>query len=620
MLLALVSFFGAFATGCDSDDDDNNITEPTVKDASMTYDIDLSEIMESNDFNITKIKVKIQKGSFADSTQLSVSSGQAKASGSFKNLEAGTYDITVFAYDDAKLVATGSGTAKVVAGKSITAAVALEFINGNLEIVITLPNSGPKYIFFFIGDGMASPQINATEAAIGIGQIPTAQVDFLGHMSMNDFTVAGMATTHAEDRYITGSAAAATALATGYKTSIGTISMNSSHSLDHKTMAEMAKEKGMKIGIVSSVSIDHATPAGFYAHTDSRGNYEDIGNFLVRSGFDYFAGGNVRHNEYDSAPKHASSVNYSSLQDFISHASDSGYTYVNTKAAFDAISSGKVIATIKKLESFTSDGCALPYAIDLGRQASEDDQISLADFTKKGIQLLDNEKGFFMMVEGGKVDWACHANDAVSAIYDMIAFDNALAEAVKFYNEHKDETLIVVTGDHECGGMTLGFAGTKYETAFNVLKHQKLSFLEFSAKVADWATSQPASYSAEPKVTFENALDSVSYYFGLGTNKEAELALSAYDSTRLENAFNYSMTGEKHVIDEEHYLLYGSYDAFTVAITHILNEKAGIAWTSYKHTGVPVPVFALGVSAEKFDGYYDNTDIAKKIIDICDLD
>jgi len=427
--------------------------------------------------------------------------------------------------------------------------------------------------------------------------------------------VIGMQTTHAEDRYITGSAASATALATGYKTSIGTISMNSAHNLDYTTMAEMAKLNGMKVGIVSSVSIDHATPAAFYAHTSSRNNYEDIGNYLANSGFDYFAGGNVRHNKYGSSVKESGSIELEDLAGFQSLISSKGYTYVSDKATFDALTpaSGKVFATLDKLNTYTSDGSAMPYQIDVHLQETEDDKITLADFTEKGIELLDNEDGFFMMVEGGKVDWACHANDAVSAIYDMIAFDDAIGKALAFYNDHKEETLIIITGDHECGGLTLGYANTEYETWFQTLKHQNVSYFEFTSKVMGWKDAG--------NVTFEDALNETKTYFGLGNTKlNALLALSGYDSTRLEQSFTSSMTGEWLEVNEEHTLLYGYYDPFTVTVTHILNEKAGIAWTSYSHTGVPVPVLALGQGQEVFNGYYDNTDIGKKIIEVGQLD
>lgn len=464
----------------------------------------------------------------------------------------------------------------------------------------------PKYVFYFIGDGMSNAQINLAEAALGDPnfKLKSSTVE-LGELNIRQFPVAGMQTTHAEDRYITGSAASATALACGEKTTIGTIAMKGDHSADLKTMAELAKAKGMKVGIISSVSIDHATPACFYAHTESRNNYQEIGQDLINSEFDYFAGGNVRHNKYKDY----------SLDDFKTDAQSKGYSYVNTRADFNALNanSGKVIATLEGLATYTSDGCAMPYELDINDQTNENDKITLAEFTKKGIDILDNEDGFFMMVEGGKIDWACHANDAVAAAHDMIGFDNAIAEAIAFYNEHPDETLIIVTGDHECGGLALGFSATGYDTAFDLLQYQDKSYWCFEEKF--YAMLMDGSLT-----TFEEAMALVKSNFGLGNAAlDEKLALSEYETGLLKDAFNRTLTGESTHAEEEVSVIYGYYDPFTVTVTHILNNKAGIDWTSYSHTGSPIPCFAMGQGELNFSGYYDNTDIAKKIMEIADL-
>lgn len=474
--------------------------------------------------------------------------------------------------------------------------------------VVEEESDAPKYVFLLIGDGMSSPQINIAEAALANDEFVADQAKstkdiVIGELAMTTkFQHIGMQTTHAEDRYITGSAASATALATGHKTTINTISMSGDHSDSYTTMAEMARDKGMKVGIVSSVSIDHATPAAFYAHTETRNNYDVIDQHLIDSDFDYFAGGCVRWNKWTD-----------NLEGYVANLETAGYSFVNTRAAFEAVNAetGKVFATLNKFSTNTSDGCALPYVLDLDEYDTDND-ITLSEFTAKGIEVLDNEDGFFMMVEGGKIDWACHANDVVSATHNTVEFDKVVQLAVDFYNEHPDETLIVVTGDHECGGLTLGYAGTGYETAFEILSEQKVSYLSYTNTVASW----------NDDMTFEQALESVKENFGLGdAEKNVLLALSGSDSTKLEAAFNRSMLGaDGGMLSEEETLIYGYYDPFTVTVTHILNNKAGIEWASYSHTGTPVPVFALGNGAENFIGYYDNTDIGKRIIEVAELD
>jgi len=466
----------------------------------------------------------------------------------------------------------------------------------------------PKYVFFFIGDGMSSSQINITEAALNNEEfaLKTASDVGIGSLNIQKFPVTGMQTTHAEDRYITGSAASATALATGYKTTINTVSMNGDKTEDLKTMAEMAKEQGKKVGIISSVSIDHATPACFYAHTSHRNNYYSIGQDLVASGFDYFAGGGVRWNKYDSDGEVSGLSEDINL--FLDKATEAGYTYVNTKTAFESLTqeSGKVIATLEKFKtSVSSNSAALPYTLDLEAETNENNKITLSDFTKKGIDILENEEGFFMMVEAGKIDWACHANDVVSSAQNTIEFDKAIGHAIDFYKNHPEETLIIVTGDHETGGLTLGFASTGYNTAFDLLINQKVSYEAFTEIVYGWDDSK----------TFAEALTDAETYFGLG-NEDKGLALSDFELGLLEDAFNRTMTGESTHEPEELSVIYGYYDPFTVTITHLLNQKAGINWGTYSHTGVPVPVFAMGQGQYNFSGYYDNTDVAQKIMEI----
>ncbi len=472
-----------------------------------------------------------------------------------------------------------------------------------------------KYVFLFIGDGMGMPQINAAEHYLAATAGKKAGIQKL---SFSDFPAQALTTTYANDRFITGSAASATAMATGYKTNIGVISMDPSKTRSYQTIAEMAKEAGMKVGIISSVSIDHATPAAFYAHQPSRNMYYQIDLDLVNSGFDYFGGGGMRQKGREEGQADAYAV-----------AEQNGYKVVRSRDEFLALrpGSGKVLASNEVLKGAAS----LPYELD---RASDD--ISLADYTAKGIELLDNENGFFMMVEGGKIDWACHANDAAPAIYDTLAFDDAVNKALDFYAQHPDETLIVVTGDHECGGMTLGFAGSKYETAFDLISKQKNSATDH---FADELLAQYRDSGRE--VSEAQLFEVVEEQFGLvklssrerasleakakAGDAQAEdalkLALNDYELNQIRRAFVRSMGGKlEQSANEETYLLYGGYDPLAVTLSHILNQKAGIGWTSYKHTGVPVPTFAQGCSNEIFNGYYDNTDIAKKIMQVMQID
>ncbi len=442
-----------------------------------------------------------------------------------------------------------------------------------------------KYVFFFIGDGMAMPQITSTE--IFKGTLGSDDPMNRGKLSFTVFPNQGMQTTHSANTFITESAAAGTALATGHKTNNDVLGMDPTKKIKLKSMAEMAKEKGMKVGIVSSVSLDHATPGAFYAHESSRKNLYEIGIAMIHSGFDYFAGGSLLLPT--GAKKDQPSI--------LDLAAQHGYQVVNGQEDIMKISKkdGKIIA-------FSSDLAAestMQYDIDRKQR------ISLADYTKKGIEILDNPNGFFMMVEGGKIDWACHANDAATTVRDVVAFDDAIAEALTFYAAHPDETLIVVTGDHETGGMTVGFAGTQYSTAFAKISKQTLSFEEFDKDIKNYRQSVGASGG-----NLEDWLPILAEKFGLTD-------FSDYEKKRLQDSLTASMLDpKKRTKDEEAYLLYGGYEPFSVTVTHILNQKAGIGWTTYAHTGVAIPVYAQGVGSDLFQGSYDNTDVAKKIMNV----
>lgn len=488
-----------------------------------------------------------------------------------------------------KALAVLTATAMLATGGVFTAA----FNNTPVDAATTIKYTGttPKYIFLFIGDGMSYPQISATGDYLGVLADPT--VVGSDDLSFTTFPATGTVTTFDATSFCPDSASTATSIATGNKTASGVINMDAAtKTIPYETIAEQLKEqKGYEIGIVTSVPIDHATPAAFYAHQPTRGNYYEIATELVGSNFDYFGGGGFQL----PTGKDNDQTSIYELAD------DAGYTIADTKVEFDALNknSKKTIAI-----NSTLIGNALPYEID-----READDLSLADYTAKGIEILgDSKKGFFMMVEGGKVDWACHANDAMSTIQDMTAFDDAVQEAIKFYNKHPKETLILVTGDHETGGLTIGYAGTGYSTYLSKLSNQTMSYEAFDAKVDDYRSNS---------TTFENAMTDVEDIFGLKTSGDAAtdgMVLTAYELETLMTSYATSMASKdaKTYTDAEK-LLYGSYDPFTVTLTHILNNKAGIAWTSYSHTGVPVAMFAQGKGASLFNGFYDNTDIYKKL-------
>jgi len=465
-----------------------------------------------------------------------------------------------------------------------------------LTSVQTQEAKTPKYVFLFIGDGMSYPQFQAASDYLG-ALADTGSDDILdGNVPLTfmNFPVAGSAVTYDSSSFCPDSASTATSLSTGYKTYSGTINMDETATVSYETISEkLHAQLGWKVGVISSVNLNHATPAAFYAHQAKRSNYYEIGQELVASNFEYFAGGGLLKPTGPDKDK-------TSLYDL---AADAGYKVVMTQAEAEAITSadGKVLI----IDEHLADSDAFAYENDRA-----DGDWALSDYVKKGIEVLDNDTGFFLMVEGGKIDWACHANDAGSTIADTIALSDAVDEAVAFAQQHPDETLILVTGDHETGGLTIGYAGTDYDTFLTNLEHQKISYAKFDSDYV-------AKYK-EDNTSFDEVMKDVTALFGLKTEgaEDDTLVLTAYELDKLKAAYEATMDADRADADpanQAEYVLYGSYEPLSVTITHILNNKSGVNFASYAHTGLPVAVFAQGSGQDLFEGFYDNTQVYHKL-------
>ena len=240
--------------------------------------------------------------------------------------------------------------------------------------------------------------------------------------------------------------------------------------------------------------------------------------------------------------------------------------------------------------------CANSSSLDLEIDADPSkNNPTIADFLKKGIELLDNQKGFFIMVEGGMIDWSCHANDAASALHEVKNLDNAVKVALEFAKKHPTETLIVVTGDHETGGLTMGFAGTGYNSYIERLCLQKNSRGKLNSKLRKLGRGNK-------DVSFDDTKPILEETLGLkfvSEDKKAPMLLTKKEIEELEDAFK---VWKKNTQKNE---------TLVSTAIKIANNKAGLAWTSGAHTALPVLTTASGKNAEIFKGTIDNTDIAK---------
>ena len=471
-----------------------------------------------------------------------------------------------------------------------------------LMIVCALPGalaqeeaSAPKYVFMFIGDGMGNPQVAATQYYLGSIENPQSEFPVPADLSFTRFEALGMVTTYDASSFCPDSASTATSMASGEKTLSGVINYDVTLTTPFKLITEYAKEAGYKIGVISSVSVDHATPAAYYAKQPSRNDYYEIALQAVNGDtVDYLAGGGFKKN----------------ADELLALAQENGFTVTQNNDEVRALTAdaGRVLAINPVLQ----DSKAIHYEIDRERLTAQgEDILSLADFVRAGINVLDNENGFFMMCEGGKIDWAGHANDAATSIHETLAFSDAVQVAVDFAAEHPEETLIIVTADHETGGMTIGFATTAYDTHFDYLTNQTISFTDFDGVIATMR---------ESGATFEEALEQIKTYYGLTTEPDQPLTLTDAELESLKNAFDLSMTAkDARVIGEQEALLYGGYEPLSMAVSHIINNKAGLSYTSYAHTGLQIPVYATGVGAQTFSGLYDNTDIFNRTMQVMGL-
>jgi alkaline phosphatase len=337
-----------------------------------------------------------------------------------------------------------------------------------------------------------------------------------------------------------------------------------------ESIAALAHRGGMRVGIVTSAFLQDATPAAFFGHAEKRAQHYELGLQMLDSGFEYFAGGGFRNpSGKDKSRKSLTDV-----------AKDKGYAVANDLGGLRAPGT-RLIATHPR-----ASAGLMPWAID------ETEGPSLADFVRRGTELLDCESGFFMMVEGGKIDLACHANDAAASVREVMALDEAVGVAVEFARSRPNETLIVVASDHETGGMSLAASSETSGEFYAVLSQQRGSYAAFERKIVK--TPRGAAAMGE---YFAMAGE----FFGTGFRQTDEVR----------DAWRASMTpkGKRPSKSREHKKLYGPYEPFSVACVRTMNASAGVSWTTFYHTPKNVPVSALGAGAESFAGEYGNTGI-----------
>lgn len=440
-----------------------------------------------------------------------------------------------------------------------------------------------KYVFYFIGDGMGVNQVQGTEYYLGELEGKTG----ISPLQFTQFPYSTVATTFSATNRVTDSAAAGTALATGHKTQNGAIGVLKDLQTPVNSVAVWAKNSGKRVGVATSVSVDHATPAAFYAHVAGRGSYYNIGKDLYKAGFDFYAGSDFLQ------PTNKDNANDENLYDM---AGKNGY--VIARGYKDYLKKSKKADKMILFQSEVAskqDRSATPYAID--RTKSD---LTLQDITRSAVNFLtkDASKGFFLMVEGGKIDWACHSNDAATVFQEVIDFDNAIKVAYEFYAQHPDETLIVITADHETGGIVLGTG--PYELNLQVLKNQKVSESGFT-KIVNQLREK-----SKNQVSWEDIKQALKENFGFWDS----VKLSDKQEARLKAVYESSLKNQQMKLEKSEY---AQDEPIAAEAKRIIDEIALVGWTSGGHSAGYVPVFAIGAGAELFQGRIDNTEIPLRI-------
>ena len=441
-----------------------------------------------------------------------------------------------------------------------------------LIALAVLAEGKAKYVFYFIGDGMGVNQVNAAETYLGAleGRIGIKELCF------PSFPYVGLVNTQSATNGVTDSAAGGTALASGNKTKNGALGVLKDLTTPITCIADWAREAGAAVGITTSVRVDHATPAAFYAHVGSRNEYYKIGEQLTKTDVDFFGASDFNKPENpDGGP------------DLYEQAKQGGFTIVRGYKEYQkkAKKAEKIILFQPEEASKVERG-SIPYAIDRTKN-----DLTLQDITRAAINFLmkkqDKKDGFFLMVEGGKIDWGCHANDPVF-ITELIDMDNAVKVAYEFYEQHPDETLIVITADHETGGLALGKG--PYELNLKAVASQRMSAVKLERELNAKREKMGDAFN------WDEAKKFLSENFGFW----GDVKVSDEQTARLERSFKELQEGKGP-------------GRLAGTVKHVISECALIGWQSGGHSNGYVPAFAIGVGAEQFHGRFDNTEICKKM-------
>ena len=435
-----------------------------------------------------------------------------------------------------------------------------------------------KYVFYFIGDGMGVNEVMGTSHFnVAQGQDP---------VNFTQFPVVNFISTVSANSLVTDSSAAGTALATGVKINNSAVGVDPEGN-PVSNLTEWAHAAGFGTGVATSVGVNHATPASFVAHSDKRGSYEEIAIQMIDSPVDFMAGSTFlvdRGSGHDAAY-------------FEQKADSAGIAVYKGAGAIQGIdlSAPRALCLSGKAED------SVPYAID-----RKDDDTQLADFVDAGIRYLEaryGKKGFFFMVEGGKIDYAGHANDAATCFREVNDMAVSVDLALTFLARHPKETLILVTADHETGGLMLGSG--RYEMYPERLAGQKASVDAVTALFREAFFPEGQPYKTP---TWE----AVKAFFTEQLGLWGEVEVSERAEKELKDVYDrtFGKGGDRNLTETN---LYSVNYRLVADMIRALDRSAGYSWCFGSHSGSPVGLYVTGACAEEFGTVKDNAEIAPLI-------
>lgn len=451
-----------------------------------------------------------------------------------------------------------------------------------LTLALSVSAASPRYIFYFIGDGMGMGPVMAAEAysrlVLGNDSVNRA-------LAMTDFPAASIITTYSASSPVTDSAAAGTALSTGHKTKNGMVGMNAD-TVAVTSIARYLKDEGWGIGLVTDCAADDATPASFYAHQPKRSMYYEIGKDAAYSGYDFIAGAGLRGTKDKKTGK---------PNDLYDVLAEHGYQILRGQDGARAVAGSKS----EKIMLLNPEGYADPsemgYAIDSVGKDGVGLTLPIAmEACLTQLQRTSPDR-FFMMVENGLIDHALHGNDGSAAVIQVLALDRCIRRALEFYRQHPDETLIVITADHDTGAMSVGNKTTGYNANPQYVNYQKMSKGMLSDRIETMLRSR-RRYEWPDMERF------------LSENLGLFSAVKLKDDVVEELQESFEETFHQGKRDEEK-SLYKTANGFAAKVMRAYNDATGWGFTTPNHSGNPVPVYAIGAGSEYFTRHLDNTQI-----------